>query len=63
MLPGNRFSPGRCRRIDADFPWRRPGRWHTVRAEDKDWEKASDINVQVLGHRVGGSAGPVKSAQ
>jgi hypothetical protein len=36
----------------------------TLRAEDKDWDKPSDINVQVFAHRVGGPApGPVKSAQ
>jgi hypothetical protein len=35
----------------------------TLRAEDKDWDKASDINVQVFAHRVAGPAGPVKNAQ
>ena len=36
----------------------------TLRAEDKDWDKPSDINVQVFAHRVGGSApGRVVSAQ
>jgi hypothetical protein len=36
----------------------------TLRAEDKDWDKPSDINVQVFAHRVGGSApGQVKSEQ
>jgi hypothetical protein len=33
-----------------------------LRAEDKDWDKASDINVQVFAHRAGGS-GAEKSAQ
>jgi hypothetical protein len=28
----------------------------TLRAEDKDWDKPSDINVQVFAHRVGGAA-------
>jgi hypothetical protein len=32
----------------------------TLRADDKDWDKASDINVQVFAHRV---AGPAKTAQ
>jgi hypothetical protein len=32
----------------------------TLRAEDKDWDKPSDINVQVFAHRVGGA---VTSAQ
>ena len=36
----------------------------TLRAEDKDWDKPSDINVQVFAHRVGApAAGPGKSAQ
>ncbi len=34
----------------------------TLHAEDKDWDKPSDINVQVFAHRVGGTAAhPVKS--
>lgn len=33
-----------------------------LRAEDKDWNKPSDINVQVFAHRVGGAA-PVRSAR
>ena len=32
----------------------------TLRADDKDWDKASEINVQVFAHRV---AGPAKTAQ
>ena len=28
----------------------------TLRAEDKDWNKPADINVQVFAHRVGGQA-------
>jgi len=28
----------------------------TLRADDKDWDKASDINVQVFAHRVPGTA-------
>jgi hypothetical protein len=36
----------------------------TLRAQDKDWDKPSDINVQVLAHRVGGTApGRTRSAQ
>jgi hypothetical protein len=36
----------------------------TLRAEDKDWDKPADINVQVFAHRVGSEApGRVKSAQ
>jgi hypothetical protein len=35
-----------------------------LRAEDKDWDKPSDINIQVFAHRVGSSApGRVRSAQ
>jgi hypothetical protein len=33
----------------------------TLRAENKDWDKPSDINVQVFAHRVG--APPVRTAQ
>jgi hypothetical protein len=32
----------------------------TLRAEVKDWDKPSDINVQVFAHRVGA---PARSAQ
>jgi hypothetical protein len=35
-----------------------------LRAEDKDWDKPSDINIQVFAHRVGGSTPVrVRSAQ
>jgi hypothetical protein len=36
----------------------------TLRAEVKDWDKPSDVNVQVFAHRAGAPAtGPVRSAQ
>jgi len=36
----------------------------TLRAEDKDWDKPADLNIQVFAHRIGAPAPtPAKSAQ